>query len=578
MGGYDSVIEHKMWKYLFGLDCGFNTISRKKYERVLLPFEKYEMSMGFTAANNGALKTDNGMDGTSSRDGGITRRLTEAEIAEIQRQMKLREADGQSSSMPVAVIVGNQKSHLQMQQPHTTITVHQTTIHPQTKVTQSACQHQSQSPCQSNTISSKFNSIVKYSQDGHRRKSGIEDYMDRDYLASHLAQLGPSTSLRHVRMRNDRGRDSPLHPSIGSITLSAIRKSANNSISHAGSSKSTTITPIMSKHSKQYASAISEIIDLVDSDNEGSRGSGSPHSRAYHGGSVPNMKKRKLDILRQGGLEVTAISNRNGPAGRHQHGTSAAQLLAAASNVSKINGSKLGIASLPDINVSLPLPRFQSTSMYTRTSTIFGNPNEMLRQGQQTEYNCIDLSVEKCNPALRIRLPESTTIQKAHTFSPFATGQKLTDPNLQITLVPPLQSAHNFSSSKRKANDNGKSTSSSSSSSALSAMASIGGPSGSSGDRATVTPIPHGLMPAALLSAAAAASNSSTDIDSRLLPPPAILNVPNMNDLKINQLFLQNMLDPMYLTNFYNNPNLLFQQSLPPEVLQGLGIIPISKS
>lgn len=33
MGGYDNVIEQKMWKYLFGVDGGYNSISRKKYER-----------------------------------------------------------------------------------------------------------------------------------------------------------------------------------------------------------------------------------------------------------------------------------------------------------------------------------------------------------------------------------------------------------------------------------------------------------------------------------------------------------------------------------------------------------------
>lgn len=380
-------------------------------------------------------------------------------------------------------------------------------------------------------------------------------------------------------MRNDRGRDSSGHSSNSSISLSAIRKSAHDSISHASGSKTTTITPILGNHGKPYGSAISEVIDLVDSDNDSSRTS--PHPRGYHGGVVPNMKKRKLDILRQGGLEVTAISNRNGPMGRQHHGTPASSLLAATGNVSKINGSKVG-ASLPGAQMNVPTPRFQSSSMYMRTSTIFGNPKELSHPEQPTEYNCIDLSVEKCNPALRIRLPESTTIQKAHTFSPFATGQKLTDPNLQITLVPPLQSAHNshnYTGTKRKASDNGKSSTSSSSS--LSAIASLSGPSGSGGDRTTVTPLPPGLIPAALLSAVAA-NNSSANADNRLLPPPAILNVPNMNEMNeinMNQLFLQRMLDPMYLNNFYNNPNLIFQQPLPPEVvLQGMGVIPISKS
>lgn len=398
---------------------------------------------------------------------------------------------------------------------------------------------------------------------GHKRKSSMEDYSSRDgnaFVASHLAALGHATSLRHVRMKSDRtAKDASGHPPISSITVSAVRKAAEDYMPYLSGSKTTTITPILGNHSKHYPASISEIIDLVDSDNEG-----------HSGGNVPNMKKRKLDILRQGGLEVTAIShNKSGQMAHNSRGAHASSLVIPPVNVSKMNGTKANTSTI-SAQTSVPKPRFQSTSMYSNTSCVFGNPKDLIQPAQATEYNCIDLTVEKCDPTLRIRLPESTTIQKAHTFSPFAAHhQKLADPNLQITLVPPLQSAHTSHtfSTKRRPTDNSKL-------STPTATISLGG------DKATVTPLPSALIttPSARISATSSTTSACDADNLPVLPVPTILNVPNMNDLKINQLFLQNMLDPMYLTNFYNNPSLLFQQSLPPEILQGLGIIPISKS
>lgn len=252
--------------------------------------------------------------------------------------------------------------------------------------------------------------------------------------------------------------------------------------------------------------------------------------------------------------------------------------------------------------------------MYKRTTRIFGNPKDLIPlPAQSTEYNCIDLTVEKCEPTLPIglRLPQSTTIQKAHS-QPISNltaslpsqaalaAQKITDPNLQITLVPPLSHAHNshhhHHNNKRKSSDNGS----------IKSLSSI-----KISDKKillppSITTTPIGNFTVNNQSSSAIASGSTS--------PPTLLNVPNLSsindNLKINQLLLQNflnqsaanaqtsdpstkdpstnpflMLDPMYLTGLYNNPNLFFQQSLPQELLQlyknfpqGLGIIPISKS
>lgn len=620
MGGYEMVTERKMWKYLFGLEGGYNSISRKKYERALLPYERYEMQREY--AEQRAKYGDGFGDYDFEKHLDGNRRLTEAEIMEIQRQIKLKEAKDQNlhvemspGSLPVTVIVGNKKSaspQIQIQQPHTTITVHQTTIHPQSSLVRSSPPH---NPIQiTNQIQiQQFHVQPGSSQKGDgisgKRKLSNEEYTGRDanFVANHLAKLGKTTSLRQVRLRPDRGRKSGATspPSIGSITVSAIKPNEKENIPYLSGSKTTTITPILGNSNKsvRYPNSMSDVIDL-DSDNEES--ASPPQSHMYTGGMFPNMKKRKLDILRQGGLEVTAISNASGPLNNQGfHGSTSAAVPPV--NVAKIKNNTKISNSLAEV-AHVPLPKFQSQCMYKRTTRIFGNPKDLIPlPAQTTEYNCIDLTVEKCEPTLPLiglRLPQSTTIQKAHSQPPSAlttlpsaalAAQKITDPNLQITLVPPLSHAHNTPShhnNKRKSSDANKSGIKLSEKK-ISLPPSI-----------TTTPIGNFGV-----------NNTSSPGGSSTSPPSSLLNVPNLSsindNLKINQLLLQNflnqsaanaqtnndpstkdpstnpflMLDPMYLTGLYNNPNLFFQQSLPQELLQlyknfpqGLGIIPISKS
>lgn len=613
MGGYELVTERKMWKYLFGLEGGYNSISRKKYERALLPFEKYEMRKLIERRANGGKYDDD-----VENDFEHTRRLTEAEICEIQRQIKLTEArkdkdqnvhvEMSPGSLPVTVIVGNKKStspsQIQIQQPHTTITVHQTTIHPQSSARSSPPQNPIQitNQIQIQQFTVQPGSSQKMDGIGGKRKISGDEYSahDANFVANHLAKLGKTTSLRQVRLKPDRQRDRKsgayTPPSIGSITVS-MKPNEKENIPYLSGSKTTTITPILGNSNKsvRHPNSMSDVIDL-DSDNEGR--SNSPPQQAHHytGAMFPNMKKRKLDILRQGGLEVTAISNSGGLLNNQSlHGSSSTSVPPI--NVSKIkNNSKL-IASAGQ-HIDVPLPKFQSQCMYKKTTRIFGNPKDLIPlPTPTTEYNCIDLTVEKVEPTLPIglRLPQSTTIQKAHSTPATAltlpsaalAAQKITDPNLQITLVPPLSHAHNSHThnNKRKSSDANK---------LLSGLKMQPEKRMSLSPSITTTPIGNHQS-------LTGASSSSP-----------ILNVPNLSsindNLKINQLLLQNflnqsaanaqteqpakepsanpflMLDPMYLTGIYNNPNLFFQQSLPQELLQLYknfpqgGIIPISKS
>lgn len=314
MGGYEMVTERKgMWKYLFGLEGGYNTISRKKYERALLPYERYEMQREY--AERSARYGQDGHDGFGDFDLAKlldgNRRLTDAEIIELQRQIKLKEARNEKNqnlhvemspgSLPVTVIVGNNKKttspQIKIQQPHTTITVHQTTIQPQPH---NPIQITNQIQIQQFTV--QPGSSQKGDATSGKRKLSNEEYTGRDahFVANHLAKLGKTTSLRQVRLRPDRQRKSGASspPSIGSITVSAIKPNEKENIPYLSGSKTTTITPILGNSNKsiRHPNSMSDIIDL-DSDNE--EGTSSPQTHMYTGGMFPNMKKRKLDILRQ---------------------------------------------------------------------------------------------------------------------------------------------------------------------------------------------------------------------------------------------------------------------------------------
>lgn len=725
MGGYDSVTEQKMWKYLFGVDGGYNSISRKKYERgslhvvvllffcsiyynlfavllpALLPYERYEMEQQSTQIK---YERDDESDEhgrlvkSEALNMGSDRQLTSAEISEIQRQIKVKSLDPdlhvEMSSMPVTVIVGGSRkssspSDIQIQQPHTTITVHQTTIHPQTlqmptenqqHLNKNQIQITNQIQIQQITVNQPTAGTSKsdtdYSCNIKQDGNGQEIHLDASgkFLAhdcgsgyhsnQHMKLVsGRGASLRHVRVKSDRSKDwngsrraSSTHTaaptSLGSVTVSAMKPNEKENIPYLAGSKTTTITPILGNSNKsmlRFPTAISEIIDLVDSDNDSSN-SPSPTPQSHTSSSsatFPNMKKRKLDILRQGGLEVTAINNTIGPLnGSHTLGPSKPSLNVPPprSIVNNISASATSIDTAP---ATAPTPMFQSKCMYTKTSRIFGNPKDLIPvPTHAANPKCLDLTVQRRSDqdSLEIlRLPPATTIKMAHTSSPTAVATNLSssvslaahnlaDPNLQITLVPPLNYVQHIHNSQ---NHNIKRKSSESTANF------IGRPPEK---LPTTISVPSSLTISAK-SSVSASMLAPISMPSTSSPPVAVLNVPNFaHDMKISQMMLQNflnqsssagaaqlnsltandqfsaslhdnaalksntpqlvpslpppppqsltgqnpflpLLDPMYLSSLYQTQNLFFPQALPQELLQlykkfpqGLGIIPISKS
>lgn len=760
LGGYQFVTEKKLWKYLFGANSTpFNTITRKKYERALLPFENFERSKlkeaETTTFDN--IKYEEGVAKKETEDCTLTVKsekdvedtkivsiiesdivdsekisqatsrcpevklepsspgkplerenksfevkiepqLSVAEMCEIQRKIHEKDSGVKTEqheistpvTVPVTVILRgstvechtSSPSQINIQQPHTTITVHQTTIHPQSFSHEPSKNYSNQqiqitNQIQIQQITVKSNSSgtpvdsgpytcsIKQDKNGQevqietpgdstrllKRQSSVEEFSGRDGSAfiTH-AKISPSktSSLRHVRVKADRARDI-RKPHIQSQTN--IQPNESKNIPYLAGSKTTTITPILGNSNKNLRIQSPEIIDLVDSDTDSSSPvtaaplqlplvppSFPPLPQTAKTSIFPNMKKRKLEILREGGLEVTAISNTGGLIGSNMFGPQISVALVQSTDDKPLLRPEI-VGSIPSVNGTVspnsskktPTPKFQSKCMYTKTSKIFGNPKDQFPiTNQESSGEGLDLTVKKRgrkNSVEILRLPSSTTV----TVGDFIESKIKSDPSLQITLVPPMTHVQNIHNSQNY-NINKRRTE----------MPSFGAPS----EKKSTTPLPSPAGP-----------SSSKQVPLNIPPVPNTASVnlrPNLNiptfppqsaDLKINSFLLQHIMahlaskqqhiqqapqpsavqasasnastsnipliaptiqsssppqpnpqgqptpfvpffDPIYLSALYANPALFFPPTLPPELLQLYknfplepnGKVPVSKS
>ena len=199
--------------------------------------------------------------------------------------------------------------------------------------------------------------------------------------------------------------------------------------------RSTTILPLARDGNP------TKIVDLVDSDDGDSRVNSSDHL---------NLKKRKLDILREGGLEVTPIS-------RKFHKEQAPASFPALSRNPSLqpNVSLMSLARAP--------PVIQSLNMYQSTSQVFKNPKEeVINVSKNLKSYCLDLTSKnqqqvfysaQNDPRPNFKAAESNRRSKTNLMSieEVQRNYRGSNPDLQITLVKP-QIESPSSSSSRNAN------------------------------------------------------------------------------------------------------------------------------
>jgi hypothetical protein len=160
---------------------------------------------------------------------------------------------------------------------------------------------------------------------------------------------------------------------------------------------------------------------VIDSDEDDGRVNGQS-----------NMKKRKLDILREGGLEVTPISRR---------AQMESQMTFNSKPTMQPNVSLMSLAP-----VRAP-PVIQSLNMYQSTRQVFKNPKEDFNSTKNLKSYCLDLTSKRQHddyhrPSQR---PNSNSLMSIEEVQRSYRGS---NPDLQITLVKPPMEIPSSSSSK----------------------------------------------------------------------------------------------------------------------------------
>lgn len=132
----------------------------------------------------------------------------------------------------------------------------------------------------------------------------------------------------------------------------------------------------------------------------------------------PPIRKRKLDILREGGLEVTPIRSKD--VGQPLKQPRLAQ-----------NQEQSVFRKVENI------PKFQSKCMFTQSGKVFGNPKENVSQRMVSSVPSTSSATEVLDLTAKKPSGRSTQGQSGGMASIIPNFPALTNPNLMISFVPP---------------------------------------------------------------------------------------------------------------------------------------------
>lgn len=401
LGGYDAITDLQTWSLMSNdpnMDDG--AMMKKKYEKILLPFERHDTEFG----HNSKYRLQNLERRLSpsleiipiKKEDYNGKDLTKEQMMKIQSLVKSRggsevekrESDDRMSSVSVPLT--------------TTITVqcNDQQIMNQIKITNQIQIQQ----IRVNAEDSPLRCNIK--QD----KSGSDVSEESGTNKSSSAQ-SKTSSLRNVRK------------SVVTTPPSGQREKEN--IPLFLGCKSTTITPIVSVGSstinlnstpKEQIIVTPEIVDLADNSDSESSSRGTKRSG---GADSPSLAKRKkLDMLKAGGLEVTPISSNSAASALWQRDLFKAagsmnpeEFLRTLQNLNskleitpsstqnKYNTKQQAKVSPPKnraVITSASLPKLQPLGMYAQTGRIYGDPKEILPPDYQKSSisNTIDLTAQ----------------------------------------------------------------------------------------------------------------------------------------------------------------------------------------
>lgn len=331
LGGFDAIADNRVWKNLFEDlsepgKCVTQGMTKRKYERFLLPFERYEREL----KENGKYK------------------ISELTISTIPKNFANRKESPSSrlnmkrhrSTSPAIEIIPLKNGGMEREQINEI----------QNLIKSKDYENQYFNGNSNDGVAVPVHVIVRPSANGYQANNHS---MRKDESNS-----GQGSSRFFKSVAGTSGHQKPKEKENQSSNIPLMLQSH------------TTIMPL----TREGLPKFSQVVELVDSDDDGNYDA--------TGSNQPN-KKRKLDILREGGLEVTPIS-RKAQADRFQisHPHQSLPRQSMQPNVS--------LMSLSPVRAP---PVIQSLNMYQSTSQVFKNPKEdVINAARNSKTYCLDLT------------------------------------------------------------------------------------------------------------------------------------------------------------------------------------------
>lgn len=401
LGGFDAIADNRVWKNLFEDlsepgKCITQGMTKRKYERILLPFERYERDL----RENGKYSKSELTISTISKNN--LRRDPHTNRMQLKRH--------RSTSPAIEIIPLKNGAAENVELTLEQISEIKNIIKPKDY----ECQQYYNG---NDGMSLPVHVIVRPSANGssidyNNKKKVYGRYDDYDKLA------GSSRSFKTVATG---GQQKPKEKE--NIPLHMLQNH-------------TTIVPLTRDGIPTYPQG-GGVVDIIDSDDDGE----------YRGSGSNQNKKRKLDILREGGLEVTPISRR-------------AQadlqiLLPPHITTSRPNPQimqpNVSLMSLSPVRAP---PVIQSPNMYQSTTQVFKNPKEdVINAARSAKSYCLDLTSKKQHQQQEAADMSRGSRKSQLSIEEVQRNYRGSNPDLQITLVKPHQEMPSSSSSGYKANN-----------------------------------------------------------------------------------------------------------------------------
>lgn len=398
LGGFDAIADNRVWKNLFEDlsepgKCITQGMTKRKYERILLPFERHEREL--------------------RKNGKYTSELTISTIPKsLMNLQSNRNSSQRSSSSPAIEIIplkngAMENAELTAEQ----INEIQNIIKPKDYENQQYYNGNS-----NDGVSVPVHVIVRPTPSGSSEGyNAVKRKIDSD--------KSPGSSRSFKSFANVSGYQKPKEKENIPIMLQ----------------KHTTIVPLTRDGVPTYTQG--NVVELVESDDDSGQNGGQ------------QMKKRKLDILREGGLEVTPISRR----AQAEHSLMNVPHQSSRPNPQTMQPN-VSLMSLTPVRAP---PVIQSLNMYQSTSQVFKNPkDDVINAARSSKSYCLDLTSKKQQQHHQNSLElkrENSNRNNQLSIEEVQRNYRGSNPDLQITLVKPQSESPSSSSSSfnQKIHNNG---------------------------------------------------------------------------------------------------------------------------